>query len=59
MGGSIGLVILVLDIFGIWDVYKSSKTMGKKVLWYALILLLPVIGLIAYFVIGRKKPTAA
>lgn len=55
MGGILGLIVLVLDIVAIVDAVKSSIETGKKVLWIALIILLPVIGLILYYLIGRKK----
>ena len=55
MGGLIGLVILVLDIIAIIDLFKSVKETGKKVLWLILILILPVIGMVLYFLIGKKK----
>lgn len=55
MKGLLSLVILVLDIVAIIDVIRSSMDTGKKVLWIILILVLPIIGLILYFFIGRKK----
>ena len=54
MRGLLSLVVLVLDIVAIIDVLKSSMSTGKKVLWILLILILPVIGLLLYFFIGRK-----
>ncbi len=54
MSGLLGLVILVLDVLAIINVFKSSLPTGKKVLWIVLILLLPVIGLILYWLLGRK-----
>ena len=54
MGGLLGLVVLVLDIIAILDIVKSSFTTGKKVLWVILILLLPVLGLILYYLLGKK-----
>lgn len=51
----LALVILVLDIVAIVDVFKSSMETGKKVLWTVLIVLLPVVGLILYFLMGRSK----
>lgn len=54
MGGILGIVVLVLDIFAILDVMKGSKPTGQKILWVVLILILPVIGLIAYYVVGKK-----
>jgi hypothetical protein len=55
MGGLLGLVVLVLDIIAIIDLFKSIKDVGKKVLWLILILVLPVIGMVLYFLIGKKK----
>ena len=55
MQGLLGLVILVLDIIAIVDAVKSSMDTGKKVLWIILILILPVVGLILYFLLGKKK----
>jgi hypothetical protein len=48
------LVVLVLDGLAIVDCVRSSKDTGMKVLWIFLIILLPVIGLILYFLLGRK-----
>jgi hypothetical protein len=55
MNGLIGLVILILDIIAIIDAVKSSMSTGKKVLWIVLILVLPIIGLILYFLLTKKK----
>ena len=53
-GGVFGLVILVLDIVAIVDCVQRSMDTGMKVLWIVLIILLPIIGLILYFLLGRK-----
>jgi hypothetical protein len=55
MGGILGLIVLVLDIIAIVDVLKSSIDTGKKALWIILILILPVIGMVLYFLIGKKQ----
>ena len=55
MKGLLGLVILVLDIVAILDIVKSSKSTGQKILWVVLVLVLPLVGLIAYFLIGKKS----
>ncbi|MBN1687672.1 MAG: PLDc N-terminal domain-containing protein [Candidatus Omnitrophica bacterium] len=58
MGALLGLVVLVLDIWAILDCLKSSLATGMKALWIVLILVLPLLGLILYFLIGRKKASA-
>ena len=55
MGGILGLIVLVLDIIAILDVLKSSMDTGNKALWIILILILPVIGMVLYFLIGKKQ----
>jgi hypothetical protein len=55
MGGILGLLVLVLDIIAIVDALKSSMDTGKKALWIILILILPVIGMVLYFLIGKKQ----
>lgn len=52
--GLFGLVILALDIWGILNVGGSRATMGVKLLWILLIVILPVLGLIAWFVAGPR-----
>ena len=54
MVGIVALIVLVLDIIAILDILKSSADTGNKALWIILILVLPVIGMILYFLIGKK-----
>ena len=54
MGGILGLIVLVLDIIAIVDVLKSFTDTGKQALWIILIIILPVIGMVLYFLIGKK-----
>ncbi|MDD5154926.1 MAG: PLDc N-terminal domain-containing protein [Candidatus Omnitrophica bacterium] len=54
MGGILGLLVLVLDIIAVVDALKSSMDAGKKALWIILILILPVVGMVLYFLIGKK-----
>ncbi|CAG8865265.1 hypothetical protein PS627_01187 [Pseudomonas fluorescens] len=52
--GVVGLIILALDIWAILNVVKSSVSMGAKILWILLILLLPVLGLIIWAIAGPR-----
>lgn len=54
MVGLLGLVVLVLDIIAIVDCLKSNADTVKKLLWILVILFLPLIGMLLYFLIGRK-----
>ena len=51
----IGLVILVLDIIAILDCVKSSLDKTKKIIWIVVIIVFPLIGLVLYYVIGKKQ----
>lgn len=52
--GIVSLIVLVLDVIAIVDVLKSGRDTGYKLLWILLILLLPLLGMILYFLIGKK-----
>ena len=52
--GIVGLIIFILDIIAIVDVLKSNKDVAMKLVWILLILFLPLIGMLLYFLIGRK-----
>ncbi|WP_421780891.1 PLDc N-terminal domain-containing protein [Kiloniella litopenaei] len=52
--GILGLILLVANIWAIVKIFQSGATTGSKVLWIVLILLLPVIGLILWFLMGPK-----
>ncbi len=54
MKGLLALVVLILDIIAIMDCVKSAKTTGVKAVWIILILILPFVGMIAYYLIGKK-----
>ena len=54
----LGLVILVLDIVAIVSVLTGSGSLGHKLLWTLLILCLPVLGMVLYYLIGRSSADA-
>jgi hypothetical protein len=54
MKGLLGIVILVLDVLAVLDCIKSNKSGGQKALWVIVILVLPVVGLVLYYLIGKK-----
>lgn len=56
--GLIGAIILVLDIIAIVSVLAGRGSAGHKLLWTLLVLLLPVIGMVLYFLLGRSSADA-
>ena len=55
IGGLVGLVIFVLDIVAIVDVIRSGKSSGYVALWIILILFLPLLGMLLYFLVGKNS----
>ena len=55
MSSLLGLVVLVLDIIALVDCLKSDAATEKKLLWILLIVILPILGMILYFLLGKKK----
>jgi hypothetical protein len=51
------LLVTVLDVIAIVSILKSGADTGTKLLWIILVILLPVLGMILYFLMGpgRRK----
>ena len=54
MGYVFGIIIFVLDVWAIASVINTNVSMGTKILWIALIAILPVLGLIIWYFMGPK-----
>jgi hypothetical protein len=50
----LGALHLVLWLIAAIELLKSGRPIGEKVLWLLIILLLPLVGLVFYYVLGRK-----
>lgn len=56
--GIIATIVIILDIIAIISVLGGASSPGRKLLWVLIILLLPLVGMILYFVIGRSAADA-
>lgn len=54
MGGLVGLLVLIADIWAIISIIKSAATSGVKVVWVLVVIFLPVVGFIAWLLFGPK-----
>jgi len=54
VGGIFGLLVLIADVWAIVSIVQSAASTGKKVLWIVLVLLLPIVGLILWFLLGPR-----
>ncbi len=55
LGTLFSLAVLIADIWAILNVFQSNKSTGGKVLWAALILVLPVLGFIIWLFAGPRS----
>lgn len=51
----LGLIVLIVDIVAIIKLLEASIKIEKKILWTAIIVLLPVLGPIVWWFFGPKK----
>ena len=57
-GGIVGLLILAGDIWAIINVFQSSASNEKKLIWILAVVLLPLLGLILWFLLGPRDRKA-
>ena len=55
VGGILGFLVLLLDIWAIINIAGSSKSTLTKVVWIAIVLILPVLGVVIWYFIGPKS----
>lgn len=56
--GLFGLIILIADIYAIFRVLTSGASTVAKIVWTLVILLLPILGFIAWLIAGPKGSSA-
>lgn len=54
VGGILGLIILVADVWAIVKTVQSGASTGAKVAWIVLILVLPLLGFIIWLLFGPR-----
>ena len=57
--GLIGVLILAGDIWAILNIFQSSVSNEKKLIWILAVLLLPVLGLLLWFFLGPRSGRAS
>jgi hypothetical protein len=57
--GLVGLIELVLVVWAIVDLLSSRRFTPTTLIWLLIILVLPVLGAILYFLIGRGRASLA
>ncbi len=52
--GIFGLIVLIADIYAIFKTWSSAASTLAKIIWTVVILVLPVLGFIAWLLAGPK-----
>lgn len=56
--GIFGVLVLIADIYAIINIFSSRVSVGAKLLWTLLVLVLPVLGFIIWFFAGPRGKAA-
>ena len=56
--GILGILILAGDIWAIINIFQSSASNEKKLIWILVVALLPLLGLILWFFLGPRDGRA-
>ena len=56
--GCFGVLIFLLDLYIIFLIITGRASILSKLIWIVLVLLLPVIGAVAYLLVGRGSSIA-
>jgi len=52
--GLLGSLVLILDIWAIISIFTSTANASRKILWMAIIIILPVLGFIIWYLTGPR-----
>jgi len=53
--GVIGILVLIADVYAVLKIAQSSASDGKKAIWIAVVILLPMLGVIAWYLMGPGR----
>jgi hypothetical protein len=53
--GLFSLLVLIADVYAIVNIFNSNASTGSKVIWIVVVLVLPLIGFIAWFFAGPRS----
>jgi hypothetical protein len=57
-GGLIGLVVLIADVWAIVNIFQSSASTERKVIWTVFVIVAPVIGFVFWLLLGPRTGRA-
>ena len=54
MGRICAIFVLVVDVLAVLDVLKSPREIEKKILWIAIIILVPLFGAVMWYIVSPR-----
>jgi hypothetical protein len=54
VGGFFGLILLALNIWALIKIVQSGASTGTKVIWVLVVLILPLLGFLAWLIFGPR-----
>ncbi len=54
VGGLVGLLVLIANVWAILNIVASPASFGGKLVWILVLLLLPVLGLLIWLMAGPR-----
>ena len=57
VGGILGVLVLLADVWAILNIFQSASSTGSKALWIVLVLVLPLLGVIIWYFAGPRAST--
>lgn len=58
LSGILAVIVVVLDLVAIVQVLRTRIEAGRKIIWCLVIVLLPVVGLIMWFIAAEARARA-
>ena len=52
--GLLGILVLIADIYAIYNILTSGASALAKIIWTVLVVLLPVVGFIIWLIAGPR-----
>lgn len=53
-----GIIVLIADVYALYHIITSAESTGKKVIWCLAVLILPILGFIAWLIFGPRSSNA-
>jgi len=50
----LSILVFIVDVIVVMEILRSNKDNEKKILWIVVVIFLPLLGPILYYLVGRK-----